>query len=223
MNELPQVEPIPLPDVTKLDAVPSLPGWLRTRIAAVSRAGETKFTGHNCNGPWMPVELIPTPAQRAVIERHVDALKELTDQTPEHDEESEKATRVLIVKLLQALSSQRTTQAAIAARAEAFTIAVETDPHWAVAAAIRGWYRGQYGKEHDYRWPPAPAVLHDLAMREAWKIAGRIRQLEDVLNAETSLTLSDEHRARMLMRLAKETPVLLGTRGGLKAKITETV
>jgi hypothetical protein len=223
MNELSQIEPIPLPDVTKLDALPPLPAWLRTRVAAISRAGDARLTGHYCNGPWMPLELMPSSAQRVVIERHVDALKELADQTPEHDEDSENATRVLIVKLLQALSSQRTTQAAIAARAEAFMIAVESDPHWAVAAAIRGWYRGQYGKEHDYRWPPAPAVLHELAMREAWKIRGRMRQLEDVLNAETSLTLSDEHRARMLMRLAKETPVLLGTGGCLNAKITETV
>jgi len=223
MNELPQIEPIPLPDVTKLDVMPPLPAWLRTRVAAISRAGDAKLAGHRCDGPWMPLELMPSPAQRAVIERHVDALRDLADQTPEHDEDSEKATRVLIVKLLQALSSQRTTQATIAARAEALMIAVETDPHWAVAAAVRGWYRGQYGKEHDYRWPPAPAVLHELAMREAWKIRARVRQLEDVLNAETSLALSDEHRARMLMRLAKEAPMLLGTGIGLKAKITEAV
>jgi hypothetical protein len=223
MNELSQIEPIPLPDVNKLDTIPAFPAWLRTRVAAVSRANDAQVTGRYCNGPWMPLELIPSPAQRAAIERHADALKELADQTPEHNEESEKATGVLIAKLLQALSSQRTTQAAITARAEALMIAVESDPHWAVAAAIRGWYRGQYGKEHDYRRPPAPAVLHELAMREAWKIRGRIRQLEDVLNAETSLPLTDEHRGRMLMRLAKETPMLLGTASGLKAKITETV
>jgi hypothetical protein len=204
MNEISQIEPIPLPDVTRLDTIPSFPAWVRSRIAAVSQASGARLNLR------MPIDLIFTPGQRAEIERHVAALKRLTDQTPAHDEASEKTTYVLIVKLLQALCSQRISEAAIAARAEAFMIAVETDPHWAVAAAIRGWYRGQYGKEHDYRWPPAPAVLHELAMREAWKVRGRVRQLEDILNAETSLTLSDEHRRHMLMRLAKETPVLLG-------------
>jgi hypothetical protein len=223
MSESHQFEPIPLPDVGSLDAIPSWPAWVAERAAAVSRSRDKNAVGHYRNGPWMPAELIPNPAQRDLLARHVDALKELMDQTPKCDRASEKATHDLITKLLQALSSQRTTEAAIAARAEAFTIALETDPWWAVAAAIRGWYRGKYGKEHDYRWPPAPAVLHELATREAWKIWVRVRQVEDILNAEAPLTFSDEHRKRMLMRLAKEIPEILGTRHERNANTSETV
>jgi len=210
MNELLHLEPIPLPDLASLDVMPPLPTWVAERIAAISRTSDRNAAGHYCNGPWMPVELLPTPAQRTVIERHVDALKRVMQLTPDRDTAAERATLDLVVKLLQALPGQRTT--AIEARAEAFMVALESDPYWAVAEAIRGWYRGKYGKRHNYTRQPAPAVLHELAMREAWKIGGRIRQLEDLLNAETPLTFSDEHRKRMLTRLATEIPVILGTR-----------
>jgi hypothetical protein len=223
MSETHQLEPIPLPNVDSLDTMPTWPAWVAERAAAISRGRDKNAAGHYCNGPWMPAQLIPSFEQRALIERHVDALKLLMDQTPKCDRASEKATNGLITKLLHALSGQRTTEAAIAARAEAFTIALETDPWWAVAAAIRGWYRGKYGKEHDYRWAPAPAVLHELATREAWKIWGRVRQLEDILTAEAPLTFSDEHRKRMLMRLAKEIPEILGTRHERNAKTSEAV
>jgi len=220
MNELPLLEPIPLPDVTSLDFVPPLPAWVETRIAALSRASDVNKAGHYCNGPWIPVDLMPTSAQRATMVRHVDALRELMEQTPERDKAARNATLGLVTKLLQVLPSPRATAAAIDARCEAFMMALETDPHWAVAAAIRNWYRGRCGKKHDYRWQPAPAVLHDLAQREAWKIKGRIQQLEDVLNADTPLTFSDEHRARMLRRLAQEIPVILGTQHALRAETT---
>jgi len=211
MNELLKFEPLPLPDVNNLEFVPPLPTWVEKRIAAVSRTYAMNAAGRYCNGPWLSLELLPTSSQRAAIERHVDALCALMEQTPERDRGSERATFALIAKLLQALPNPKTSASANGARGEAFMVALEADPHWAVAAAVRGWYRGKCGKQHDYRWQPAPAVLHDLARREAWKIRGRIQQLEDVLNAEAPLTFSDEHRERMLKRLAKEIPVVLGT------------
>jgi hypothetical protein len=221
MNELPHLEPIPLPDLASLDVMPPLPAWVGARVAAISRASDRNAAGHYRNGPWMPVELLPAPAQRMVIERHVDALKRLMRQTPDRDAAAERAMLDLVMKLLQALPGQRTT--AIEARAEAFMVALESDPWWAVAEAIRGWYRGKYGKGHNYTRQPAPAVLHELAMREAWKIGGRMRLLEELLNAEAPLTFSNEHRKRMLTRLATEIPLILGTRHPANAETSEAV
>jgi hypothetical protein len=216
MNEMPQFEPIALPDVTRLDRLPPLPAWIDTRVAALSWADGMNSAGRHCSGPWLPVESLPTAPQRAVIKRHIDALQQMMEQTPEHDQASEAAMLALIEKLLQALPAPPTTAAATAtdARCEAYMIALEADPHWAVAAVVRGWYRGKYGKKHDYRWQPAPAVLHELAKREAWKIMGRIRVLEDLLSAESPLTFSAEYRELMLMRLAQATHAILDTPRG---------
>jgi hypothetical protein len=222
MNELPQLEPISLPDVANLDAIPSLPGWVDALIAAVSHRPDRSTAGHYRNGPWMAAEMMPTAAQRCLIARHVAALKKLMVQTPERDRASGMATFALITKLMQAIPGYRMSEAVAKARAEAFMVALESDPYWAVAETIRGWYRGKYGDDHDYRKQPAPAVLHKLAMREAWKIGIRVRQLEDVLNAETPLTFSDEHRERMLKRLATEIPALLGTRQATRTEAAES-
>jgi hypothetical protein len=222
MNELPQLEPISLPHVANLDVIPSLPAWVDALIATVSHRPDRSTAGHYRNGPWMPAEAMPTAAQRCLIARHVDALKKLMVQTPERDKASGMATLALITKLMQAMPGYRMSEAAIKARVEAFMVALESDPYWAVAEAIRGWYRGKYGEQHDYRKQPAPAVLHKLAMREAWKIGIRARQLEDILNAETPLTFSDEHRERMLKRLATEIPALLGTRQATRSEAAES-
>ena len=70
------------------------------------------------------------------------------------------------------------------ARAEAYMAALEDVPSWAVDAAIRGWYRSEYGAGYNYRWAPGPAELRTVAYLEAWKVKERIRDLERVLEAK---------------------------------------
>src|SRR5262249_31531039 len=72
---------------------------------------------------------------------------------------------------------------------EAFDRALSDVPIWAINAAVRGWYRGQYGDDHDYTWQPAPAVLRRLAFLELAKIRFRIRDLENVLHAKAERDL----------------------------------
>jgi hypothetical protein len=142
-----------------------------------------------------------SPAQAAAVSDHIDALVSLMAQTSENDDEFEKGTCAAITKMMLALPTQKVTEVAAEARIEAFMMAVEDLPYWAVVAAIKGWYRGRYGDEHDYTWRPAPATLRRLAHLEAWKVASRIRELKGVIEAEELVTYSAKYRENMNRRL----------------------
>lgn len=80
-------------------------------------------------------------------------------------------------------------------------IALEDMPAWAVTGAIRGWYRGEHGTEHNYTFAPAPAVLRRLTMIERHKVAGRATALGELLEAVPEPEFSDDHRKDMLDKL----------------------
>lgn len=96
-----------------------------------------------------------------------------------------------ITKMMLVLPAQKASQDAgeAEAEAEAFDMALGDVPVWAINAAVRRWYRGQYGEGHSYTWQPAPAVLRSLAFLELAKIRRRIRDLESVLNAKAEREL----------------------------------
>ena len=70
------------------------------------------------------------------------------------------------------------------AKAEAYMAALEDVQSWAVEAAIRGWYRSEYGPGYNYRWAPGPAELRAVAYLEAWKVKERIRDATRLINAK---------------------------------------
>jgi hypothetical protein len=204
MTAIVPFEPIPLPDLHRLDTTLHLPGWLASRLASSAMVHQADDDGRHRRMATLPSELLPTATQRAAIEDHVAALQRMLDQTPLNDDASMKATLVVITKLLLALPSQKATEAAAEARGEAYMAALEDLPCWAVASAARRWYRGECGPEHDCRWQPAPAVLREVARVEEWKIVGRVHALKGVLDAKPLITFSEEHCAVMRQRLAAE-------------------
>lgn len=105
--------------------------------------------------------------------------------------------------MLLALPSKGAGEATGEAKADAYMIALEDMPAWAVTAAIRGWYRGEHGTEHNYTFAPAPAVLRKLAMTERWKVSGRAKALGELLEAVPEVEFSDDHRKEMLGRLQR--------------------
>lgn len=107
----------------------------------------------------------------------------------------------LITRLLLALPSKATGEATGEAKGEAYMIALEDMPAWAVTAAIYGWYRGEYGMEHNYTFAPAPAVLRKLAMAERWKVEGRAKALGELLEAVPEREFDEQHRTEMLGKL----------------------
>jgi hypothetical protein len=83
-----------------------------------------------------------------------------------------------------------------------------TVPTWAVAAAVRRWYRGECGtnergQPYDYHWRPAPAELRKTALVEKWRIASRADTLRKLLTAEPLIEHSDDHCKAMRTKLAE--------------------
>jgi hypothetical protein len=122
------------------------------------------------------------------IEVHIEQLRSLSAQTPEAGAEFGKATLVIVTKVLLVLPSQRTTEAASEAKAEAYMMALEDVPYWAVEAAARKWFRNdcgvdERGRPFDYQWAPSPGPLRRIAQLEAGRLLERIVVLERLLHA----------------------------------------
>lgn len=121
---------------------------------------------------------------------------------------------IIISKMLKVLAGSKKHESESEMKAEAYAVAIEDIPCWAIGAAVRGWYRGAYGLKHDYAWPPAPAVLRQLALSEASQIRGRAIVLRNLLNAEVRPDYSPEHCAAMIKKIA-------GVVGGIQHRVRE--
>lgn len=206
-NELTTIEPLRLPDLARPDRMPRLPGWVASRIASVNEVMQS-----DGNGNWRKVATLPETmmlgsSERQQIEAYAGTLDRTLDRTPDRSAEAEAETLVLIGKLMLSLPGQRSTETGAEATGEAYQAALDDLPPWAVAAAMRHWYRGdamQIGKiPHDYRWRPAPATLRALAFAEAAAVKGRAISLRNLIAAVPLIEYSDEHRGMMLGKLSE--------------------
>jgi hypothetical protein len=105
-------ERLALPDVRRLDRMPSLPAWVALR--AVSMKDEPQRStadGKYRTIPTLPANLILNDAERAEIERHATDLDALCRQTPADGDEWEGATLIIITKLMLALPSSQQNEA----------------------------------------------------------------------------------------------------------------
>lgn len=174
--------------------LPSLPEWLTSRLGMVSRQG----WGQRCK---LPVRASLSSVERMELKSNLTDLNGLLLHSSLNHPSTANEVLGAITRLLLALPSKASGEATGEAKAEAYMIAVEDSPAWAVTAAIRGWYRGEHGQEHNYTFAPAPAILRELAMKEHWKVAGRVKALTDLLEAVPEMEFSDEHRGEMLLKL----------------------
>lgn len=146
--------------------------------------------------------------ERDELQRTIDGMIELCGRTPEKHAQFEGATLLVITKLMLALPSSQQNEAGAEATGEAFQVALDDMPTWAVAAAVRKWYRGECGtdargKSYDYRWRPSPADLRRLAFAERDAVLSHVRTLKRLLAAEPLQEFSEEHLAHMHGRIAK--------------------
>lgn len=178
------VEPIALPPARRPTQIPSLPAWLASQKAAAKVELQMVEGGRKfADVLTLPADLMPTAAQRAAIANHVSSLNSLLRQTPLNGDEYDAAMLAVLTKMLWVLPAAKTTELAAEARGEAYMMALDDVPVWAVEEAIRKWYRGQHGAGDDYHWAPDPARLRELAMSEAWVLRGQIIELETILGA----------------------------------------
>jgi hypothetical protein len=205
-------ERLTLPDVRRLDQMPSLPAWVASRVASMKDECQPALAdGKYRTVPTLPASLILNPAERAEVERHISELEALFQQTPLNGDEWEAATLIVLTKMMLALPSSQQNEAGAEASGEAFQAALDDVPTWAVAAAVRRWYRGdcgenKHGRPYDYHWRPAPAELRRIALVEKWRVQHRAQTLRKLLAAEPLIDFSEEHCAQMRARLAAVIP-----------------
>lgn len=202
-------EPIQLPDVLRLDRMPSLPAWVASRVASMKDEQQpTQADGKWRTLPTLPANLILNPAERAEAERHAADLDALCKQTPAESDEWEAATLVVLTKMMLSLPSSQQNEAGAEASGEAFQAALDDVPTWAVAAAVRRWYRcdcglNERGQAYDYHWRPAPGELRKVALVEKWRVASRAETLRKLVGAVPLMEFSDDHCKDMRSKLAE--------------------
>jgi hypothetical protein len=182
MNQIATIAAAPLPAPTAANPMPAWPVSLINMADAVATNWQLDpTTGHYRDVPTL--KEMPTETQRTALEKHRSQIMALLDQRPINGEEFAKRMFGLIAKLMLAKPSRAGGPEAAEARAEAYEIALEDVPWWAVSIAIRKWHRGHCGSEYDYKWAPESADLRKLAMREIKEPHARVLAINRVLTA----------------------------------------
>jgi hypothetical protein len=206
------MEPSVLPEVRRLDRMPSLPAWVQQRIDALESECQPDNTGKYRLMVVLPRAMILNSSERAVVEERVaDRASWLDVGQPitldERTLSNDQAISVIIAELLINPRGSKLDDISSRALAEAYLIATDDLPAWSVRNALRKWIRGESakfdGKPHDFDWRPAPATLRRLAQMELAPIKAEMVQLEKLLIAVPRLELSDEHRAKIRARFAE--------------------
>lgn len=200
------IERIRLPDVRRLDKMPSLPAWVASRIASLTDDDQKdQKSGKYRNVPTLPCSLLLSEIERDELSSHVRSLDALCAATPSESADEEAAMLNAIAAMMLVLPSMQQTDIGAHARGEAFLMALEDVPTWAVQAAIRCWYRGEAGNDDrgqrfDTHWCPAPGDLRKIALVQKWRVKNRAEELRRLLGAEARVEFTDEHRAAQSAR-----------------------
>lgn len=199
-NNLTFLELIPVPDVRRPAKLTLLPRWVAERLDSLKKAEMPDASGKYRETPVLPPALIPTTEQKAAIGRHLGSLAELFEMTPENRPELGSKMTEAVTKMVMTLAGREMGEFAAMAKGEAYTAALEDVAVWAVEAAARRWYRGECG-DRDYRWPPDPATLRELARLEEFRVRAAVRRLRELLEAKPAIEVDPERAAAMRKQL----------------------
>jgi len=148
----------------------------------------------------LPRDLVPNDLQRSMISNHITALNDVLNLTPAQSQDCAKQSLTAVAKMLMVLPAREAGEHATEARGEAYMMALDDIPSWAVQEAVRRWYRGECGSEHDYKWQPGPFVLRKIASSIAFGVWYVRNQLEKALIAVPLVEFGEEHRESMKER-----------------------
>lgn len=197
------LEAISLPDVQRLDRMPSSPAWLASRVALM-KDEQQRSTGDGKYRmvPTLPANLTLSQAQRAEVERYVAELQSLCDQTPANADHWKRNTLKAVTELMLVLPSPQQNDVGSEVTGEAFLVALDDVPYWAADAAIRRLHRhecglNERGQPYDYHWRPAPAELRRIALDAMRPFNLHVATMRKLLAAEPLNEFSAEHCERM--------------------------
>jgi hypothetical protein len=197
-KQLQIIEPLALPDPRRPATMPSLPAWAARSSAAVRTELQMTPDGkHFESGEVMvvPVEMLPSPDQRAMLEDHIGSLRSYLRQTAENSVDAETRIASDIAAMLMVLPAARKSELGAEAKADVYLDVLDDVPWWAIKAAIRRWHKhdcgnDERGKPYDYRWAPDPGTLRRIAYGETWPIKERVRLIDRVLSARAYVDCS---------------------------------
>jgi hypothetical protein len=198
------LERLTLPDVRRLGRTPSWPEWV-VSLSTLMRDAEQRSTkdGKYRNIPTLPVDAIPSPEQRAILERYVADVEQMCGQTPEADVKYEKKTFAILIEFMLLFPTLRQQgEAGVEAQGKAYMFVLKEVPYWAVLRAVELWQLGEAGHDdrgepYNYRWPPAPADLRRIAKAQVLTVNSLSAVPRRLLAAEARIEFSDEHCAKM--------------------------
>lgn len=200
-------EPLLVPDVHRLEQMPCLPAWAASRIALLQTAPKRDPNTTQVRiVSTLPAQMLLLPIQRKALERHEMQLRQLCERTPANDAGAERDVFGVVMKMMLIFPAATQNDISAEARGEAYLIALQDVPPWAVSSAFRRWCRGECGtnsngEQYDYRWCPAPAEFRRISRTELYKVKGRLDQARYLLAAEPRIEFSDEHCITMRRRL----------------------
>jgi hypothetical protein len=141
-----------------------------------------------------------TTQQRQAIERKATTMENSLRATPEASPVFAAKTAECFSKMMMVLAGRESGEFAGAAKGEAYTIALNDVPFWAVEEAMRKWYRRDcdVGADvFDYRWMPDPGSLRQVARQEECFVRYLASQVRLLLTAP-SLVVEDEAELRAM-------------------------
>ena len=109
-----------------------------------------------------------------------------------------------VAMLFLAFPSANVGEAAATARAEAYKIALEDLPTWAVTAAARRWVKGDVaslGDKVDMRFPPSPPQLRKLAAEELSEVRAVGVRCRRLMSAKVRKEIDAAQRAATAARI----------------------
>jgi hypothetical protein len=164
------------------------------------------------DGKWSEVYTLPANLRLTEIERdaigvHVVELKELLAQTPIGDAEVEQSALRSLALLFNTLPAQgQNDEAAAELRGEAYLLALDDLPGWAIRSAVMRWLRGDCAEvapaetPFSFKWQPAPGELRRVAYHEMFKVKARMMELQRICEAALP-AFTDEHCDKMQAKL----------------------
>lgn len=182
----------------------SLPQWLEERLTSLVEVDHRTEEGKFVIAKALPADMIPDKTQKDFISRKIAIWDAALNMTPKSNQAFAAKATEIVGKMMLVLGGREAGQFAAAARGEAYMIALEDIPIWAIEEAMRRWYRrgcDTESEKFDYRWMPDPGSLRTISHRiECWVRYLR-RQADLVLHAPPIVEISEEDRAKMRGRV----------------------
>jgi hypothetical protein len=122
---------------------------------------------------------------RKVAELLVDKIGRIVHPSPSALERGEKF-KIISTMLLVTPTIDKSDESTVAKVSVYLDHALDDVPAWAVAAAMRRWYRSECGSGHNYSFAPSPGVLRTIVLEHLEPAKLVLRQLKLVLSAAPS-------------------------------------